>query len=246
MKRGDSRKTVLVTGATSDIGRCILAKFVENGWNVIAHYNSDVKMAGELKKDAERLGVSCKLLKADFSLKKEAQGFVEEIGGYDIDGLINNAGTYISMKHFSALTIDDMIATYMVNVFVSTLLAGALFEKMKRNGFGRIVNISSIAAKYGGSSHSLHYGCSKRALEGLTKTLAREGAEHNVLVNTIRPGVIDTKFHKKFPKDMARRVSMIPVKRMGTVGDVADMAYYLGSDKNDFITNEIIAVAGGE
>jgi 3-oxoacyl-[acyl-carrier protein] reductase len=62
----------------------------------------------------------------------------------------------------------------------------------------------------------------------------------------VRPGVIDTAFHKKFPKDMAKRIEMIPVKRMGSPGEVAETVYYLGSDKNGFITNETIAVAGGE
>ena len=92
----------------------------------------------------------------------------------------------------------------------------------------------------------MHYGCSKRALEGITKTLAKEGAAYNVLINTIRPGVIDTEFHKKFPKDMKSRIEMIPMKKMGTPDDAAYMIYYLGSEENRFITNEIIAVAGGE
>lgn len=111
---------------------------------------------------------------------------------------------------------------------------------------GRIVNISSIVAKYGGSANSLAYGCSKRALEGLTKILAREGAGYNILVNTIRPGVIDTVFHRKFPKDMDKRIAMIPVKRMGRPMDVAGMVYFLGSEKNNFITNQVVTVSGGE
>ncbi len=134
----------------------------------------------------------------------------------------------------------------MVNVFAAIAIAGRVFPGMQERGFGRIVNISSVAAKFGGSSHSLHYGCSKRALEGLTRTLAREGAAGNVLVNTVRPGVIDTDFHKRFPKDMARRIAMIPVRRMGTPDEVADMVFFLGSGHNTFITNQTLAVSGGE
>ena len=119
-------------------------------------------------------------------------------------------------------------------------------EEMKERAFGRIVNISSIAAKYGSSSSSMHYGCSKLALEGISKTLAREGAKDNVLVNTVRPGVIDTEFHKKFPKNMEKRISMIPAQRIGKPSEVADIVYYLGSEANTFITNETITVAGGE
>jgi 3-oxoacyl-[acyl-carrier protein] reductase len=134
----------------------------------------------------------------------------------------------------------------MVNVFAPMMITSKLFIGMKERRFGRVVNISSIGAKYGGSSYSMHYGCSKRALEGLSKTIAKEGAEYNILVNTIRPGVIDTDFHKKFPKDMRKRIEQIPLKKMGKASDVADLVFYLGSDKNNFITNEIVTISGGE
>jgi NAD(P)-dependent dehydrogenase (short-subunit alcohol dehydrogenase family) len=80
----------------------------------------------------------------------------------------------------------------------------------------------------------------------MSKTLAKEGTKYNILVNTIRPGVIETDFHKKFPKDMKRRIGQIPLKKMGQPDDIADIAYYLGSEKNSFITNEIITISGGE
>lgn len=92
----------------------------------------------------------------------------------------------------------------------------------------------------------MHYGCTKLALEGLTETIAKEGAEHNVLANTVRLRAIDTEFHKKFPKNMEKRVSIIPLKKIGTPKNVADMVHYLGSDKNNFITNEIITISGRE
>jgi len=142
--------------------------------------------------------------------------------------------------------LQDIHRTFMINAFVPFVISSAVFIKMKRNNFGRIVNISSIAAKYGGSAYSMHYGCSKRALEGITKTLSKEGASCNVLVNTVRPGVIDTDFHKKFPKDMQERIKIIPLKRMGQVEEVADMVFFLSSDKNTFITNQTIGVSGGE
>lgn len=239
-------KNVLITGATSGIGHEIAVRFAEKGWNVICHYFSSDEKAEELKKLIEGCNVNCSLIKADFLKKADVEEMISKLSGYNIDSLINNAGTYIVSKHFSELTFDDIAGTFAVNVFAPMLLTVSIFMKMKDRHFGRIVNISSIAAKYGGSSQSMHYGSSKHALEGMAKTLAKEGAEHNVLVNTVRPGVIDTDFHKKFPKDMAKRIDMIPVKRMGIPKDVADMVYYLGSDVNTFITNEVITVAGGE
>lgn len=242
----DSKRTVLITGGTSGIGSAIAACFAEGGWNILLHYFSSGRKANELKKMIEQSGVDCHILRADLASEKEIQGFLCETEKFGIDTLINNAGTYFVNKHFSELTLRDLTATFTVNTFAPMLLSVKIFSRMKEKLFGRIVNISSIAAKYGGSRNSMHYGSSKRAMEGLAKTLAREGAEYNILVNTIRPGVIDTEFHKKFPKDMTKRIAMIPMKKMGGPADIADMAYYLGSEKNHFITNEIITIAGGE
>ena len=239
-------RTVFITGATSGIGMAIAIRFAEEGWNVLCHYHSSDENGIKLKRMIDNLGVSCHLLKADLSSTRQIRSLNNKLEEFKIDSLINNAGTYTVNKHFKELTIEDITGTFMVNTFAPMLLSSSIFMGMKERRFGRIVNVSSIAAKYGGSSYSMHYGCSKLALEGLTKTLAREGAEYNVLVNTIRPGVIDTEFHKKFPKDMFKRIAMIPMRRMGTPEDVADMVYYLGSDMNRFITNETIAVSGGE
>lgn len=245
--RGKGRsKTVLVTGSSGGIGRAISLRFAEEGWNVLCHYRSSDKKALELKKNINDLGADCRILKVDLSSKSELKNFVKEIRKIGIDSLINNAASHVKSAHYSELTADILEDTFMINTFAPMLLASAVFERMKKRQFGRIVNISSIAAKYGGSEFSMHYGASKRALEGLTKTLAREGAPHNVLVNTIRPGVIDTDFYKKFPKDMKKRIAMIPMKRMGRPEDIAEMAYYFGSGKNSFITNQTITIAGGE
>ncbi len=239
-------KTALITGATSGIGREIAIKFAREGWDIICHYYSSEKRANKLEKVIKNLNVNCHRIKADLSLKDQLHGFVNKLEKFIIDVIVNNAGTYMVNKYFSELTVDEVSKTFMVNVFAPMMITGKLFIGMKERRFGRIVNISSIAAKYGGSSYSMHYGCSKRALEGLSKTLAKEGAEYNILVNTIRPGVIDTDFHKRFPKDMKKRIEQIPLKKMGIPEDVADIVYYLGSDKNNFITNEIITVSGGE
>lgn len=240
------KKAVFITGATSDIGRAIALKFANNGWNIICHYHSDEGKARELKKIIGSQDVDCFLLKADLSEESQIESIADSLKKYRLDSVINNAGTYAVSKHFSDLTIGDISKTFMVNVFAPIVLTSAVFLSMKERRFGRIVNISSIAAKYGGSGYSMHYGCSKRAIEGITKTLAKEGAEYNVLVNTVRPGVIDTEFHKKFPKNMKRRIGIIPLKKMGKPNDIADMVYYLGSDRNNYITNETITIAGGE
>lgn len=247
-KKREKRRTVLLTGATGGIGREIALKFAENGWNLICHFYSSKRKANKLKKELDLLGAKSRFIQADFASKKDISTFLSKVKAHSIDAnsFINNAGTYVANKHFSKLTIHDIIGTFTLNAFTPMLLAIKVFEQMKKRKFGRIINVSSIAAKYGGSSSSLAYGCAKLAVEGMTRTLAREGAKYNVLVNTLRLGVIDTDFHKKFPKDMEKRISMIPMQRMGTAKEAAEMAFYLGSEKNSFITNEIVTVSGGE
>lgn len=239
-------KTVLITGITGGIGKAMAIEFAGAGWNILGHYYSQDEKAYEFKAEVERKGVRINLLQADFSKETDINRFIDCLKAYRIDSLINNAGTYVVSRHFSELSGDEFNAVFMVNVFAPMKIAAAVFEPMRKRKFGRIINISSIAAKYGGANNSLHYGAAKRALEGVTKTLAREGASDNVFVNTVRPGLIDTEFHKKFPKDMAKRVSMVPLKKMGMPEDIAGIVYYLGSDRNNFITDEIITVAGGE
>lgn len=246
MNNNSDRKKVMITGVTSGIGSAIALAFAKNNWDIVGHFNSVGDKVDNLKKELDQYPVELELLKADLLSQKEIRGLIDRLEEYKIDALVNNAGTCVVTRHFSELSADEINCSFMVNAVAPMLLSSSLFMKMKERGFGRIVNVSSIAAKYGGSSHSMHYGCAKMAQEGITKTLAREGAGFDVLVNTVRPGVIDTDFHKKFPKDMKKRIDMIPMKKIGTPEDVAGMAYYLGSDKNKFITNEIITIAGGE
>jgi 3-oxoacyl-[acyl-carrier protein] reductase len=240
-----NKRTVLITGATGGIGSNIAKLFAEKGWNVVGQYCSSKEKANTLVGSLKKYDINLKLLQADFTQESDINAFLSKLT-MPIDSLINNSGSYYVMKHFSELNLEELNCAFMINTFVPILLTSKIFLNMKKNGFGRIVNISSIASKYGGSSHSMHYGCAKRALEGITKTLARKGAEYDVLVNTIRPGVINTAAHEKFKKDMKARISLIPMKRKGSPKDIAKMAYYLGSEENNFITNEIVTISGGE
>lgn len=241
------KKTVLITGITGGIGSAIALQFAKEGWNVLGQYHSSPQKMQALKEAIGKFKGECSSFRANFVSKTELGQFINHLKKYKIDSLVNNAGGYVAKRHFEKLTAEDLIDTFMLNTFAPILIATHLFVQMQKRKYGRIVNISSIAAKYGGGfTYSMHYGCAKRALEGLTKTLARQGAKDNILVNTIRPGVIDTDFHKKTRKDINKRIGLIPLQKMGKPEDIAKMVFYLASDQNEFITNEIVTVAGGE
>ena len=239
-------KTVLITGASGGIGRELSILFVKNNWNVLCHYNSSRKNIDNLEKYFIENNFNYHFIQSDFSNKNNIDNFVEEVNKFNIDSIINNAGISIKENRQDEVDLLKTMELFLINVFSAMAITKKLFGRMKNNKFGRIVNISSIGAKYGSSISSLPYGCSKLALEGITKTFAREGAEYNILVNTIRLGVINTEFHRKFSKNMKDRISLIPLKKMGDPKDIVEMIYYLGSENNNFITNEIIAIAGGE
>lgn len=231
---------VLITGAGTGIGLSCVKKFLAQGWEVVAHYNRSAQSLKSLAKQNKSL----KLIQADFVHKKEVLKFIDEVKKLNLTALINNAGIH-DFSRDEADRIDGIQKVLMVNTVVPVLLAEAALERMKDNARGTIVNVSSIGVKYGSNAKTIFYGISKGGLESMTKSLAREGAAHNVLVNTVRVGVTDTSFHDKLGKNMDERTKLIPLKRMATPDEIAGFIYHLSAE-NTFITGETIAIAGGE
>ena len=125
---------------------------------------------------------------------------------------------------------DSWDKTFHLNARAPFFLAQSAFEYMKDHGGGKIINISSISVKYGGSSQTLHYGAAKSVLETVTLGLSKAGARHNILVNTVRGGFIDTPMHQKLGRNnLEKRISMIPLKRAGSPKDMAGMILFLAS-----------------
>ena len=241
-------KKVLITGASGGIGEDMALLFAEYGAVLGLHYNSGKEAADLLLREVKKRGAEAGLFQADLVLDSGetlVDDFIKHFGGIDI--LINNAGAVFGFKDF--LELDDMSweKTFKLNAQAPFFMARRAFADMKKNNGGKIINISSVAAKYGGSERSLHYGAAKAALEAETIGLARAGAKCGILVNAIRGGFIDTPFHEKLgSKNIKERVQLIPLKRAGRPEDVASMALYLASEAGDFITGEIITVAGGD
>lgn len=229
-------RVALITGGSSDIGKKIVQKFLDNNVKVIAQFNST-----EIDIESENL----KTIKCSFNKKKDLEDFVQTVFECEssIDFLINATGI-IENRNFLECSMEVINEVFQVNFFSHAYLMKTFFPIMVRNKFGRIVSLSSIGLKFGGSMNSAYYSASKSALEAITRSYAKFGAQSNVLCNTIRVGVIDTKIHKN--KDMVERSKMIPVNRLGRPEEIAEMVFFLCSDKSDFITGQEFAVSGGE
>jgi NAD(P)-dependent dehydrogenase (short-subunit alcohol dehydrogenase family) len=235
-------KNVLVTGAGTGIGLATVKEFLEKDWTVVAHYNQSINALNQLQK---RVGKSqLMLVKADFSREEALKKFCKDIEKISLDAVVNNAGVYdFSLK--AGNRIKDLQKISLVNMIAPTLIAEAAMKTMKAQKRGAIVNISSIGVKYGSGAANVFYSMSKSGVEALTRSLAREGASFNILVNAVRPGVTDTEFHAKMGKNMEQRKQLIPLKRLAKPEEIAKFIYFLCAE-NTYITSETLAIAGGE
>jgi len=242
-------KRILVTGASSGIGACIADLFGSYGAVVGVHYRGNEKGATDIVNNIKKQGGKAEAFQGDLldaSVgEKLIESFVSAFGRIDI--LVNNAGGVYGAEHFLEIDEEAWDNTFALNVKTPFFLAKKAFSFMTQQGGGKIINISSISAKYGGSPETLHYGAAKAALDSLTVGLARAGAQYNILVNSVRGGFVDTPFHKKIGRsNLEDRIKLIPLKRAGQPIDIARMVLFLASSAGDYITGEIFTVAGGD
>ena len=242
-------KKILVTGASTGIGASIVNLFSLYGAHVGIHYSTSKKEAKKLRNAIVNKKGKAEIFQADLlnakMRKSLIKSFIDVFGRIDV--LINNAGGIYGFKHFLELDEKSWDRTFALNAKAPFLLARDVFSLMKEKDGGKIINISSISAKYGGSVNSLHYGAAKAALDAISVGLAREGAKHNILVNSIRCGFIDTPFHKKIGRqNLEDRIKLTLLKRAGQPIDIARMVLFLASNAGDYITGEVFTVAGGD
>lgn len=249
MCQGVRDKKVLITGASGAIGACTARLLASHGAAVGLHYHTNRRAAQLLCCEIRRLGGIADCFPADLVEHATAcrliRAFTRRFKRIDV--LINNAGAVLGHRPMTELDERSWDATFALNVKAPFFLAQEAFRWMRRHGGGKIINISSVAAKYGGSPTTTHYGAAKAALEAVTVGLARLGAPRRILVNAIRPGFIDTPFHRKMGRtDLASRIRLIPLQRAGQPLDVARLALYLVSEGGDYITGEVFTVSGGD
>jgi 3-oxoacyl-[acyl-carrier protein] reductase len=240
-------KTVLITGASRGIGAAAAKLFADCGANVIINYNRNRRMADAVLKQITIGGGSARLFKADISNNDECQAMIDwavkEFGTLDI--LVNNAGIWTESA-IESMTSEILAETINCNLNGSFCCTTAAVTYMKKSQSGNIIFISSTAGQRGEAYHS-HYAASKGALISLTKSLAAELAKHNIRVNCVAPGWVDTDMsHEELiSEDGPKYLSLIPLGRAGTAEEIAWPILFLASEMAGFITGEILNVNGG-
>jgi 3-oxoacyl-[acyl-carrier protein] reductase len=240
-------KRVLVTGSSSGIGQAAAIAFARQGCFVGVHYFQTPQGGQETFRQVKALSDGC-LLCADMRQESQVSNLIEDFtaaaGGLDV--LINNAGTMIARQSIETMTLafyEDVFATNCRSVFLATRQGLPHLKQSK----GCIVNVGSVAAHHGGGGGSGIYAAAKAAVHAMTIAMAREFAPYRIRVNTVIPGLIETRFHERFSTPERRRKSAqeTPLGRNGTAEDVANVMLFLASREADFITGEYVAVNGG-
>lgn len=237
-------KTILITGASRGLGAAIAKKLAKDN-NIIINYKNSEKEALALEKELS-ISSNVKSIKADVSNINEVENMFDEIkkcfGGVDI--LINNAGIS-KVGLFQDMPVSEFKEIFDVNVFGVYNTIQFTLPHMLSKKSGSILNISSIWGS-NGASCEVAYSATKGAIESLTKSLAVELAPSNIKVNAIAPGVINTDMMKEFSdSDLALIKDDIPMMRLAEASEVAELAAFLVSDKNSYMTGQIISIDGG-
>jgi len=227
-------KVVLVTGAAGGIGSALCEKF--------SKYNAIVYQTDITKIDHPNF------IQGDISDQKFINYLVNQIIEKEgrIDILVNNAGI-CPRTALLDITYDEWRKVMDVNLTSVFYLSQAVLKIMIQNRAGAIVNLASVAGQVGGITVGAHYSSSKAGIECLTKSFAKSGAQYGIRVNAVAPGVIDTAIHKEStPEQIKQYIQSIPLGRMGTPEEVANIILVLASDLASYLTGITIGINGGQ
>ena len=249
----NNEKVAIITGSSQGLGASVAKKLAKNNINVVINYSSNRNLALEVEKFCISKNVKTLCIKADISTDSGCKKLVDETINFfgRIDILVNNAGTTKFANHskLDELSSEDFSNIYRLNVIGAYQMIKNVEPYMKKNGFGSIVNVSSIAGLTGIGS-SIAYAASKGALNTMTLSLARSLAPE-IRVNAVCPGFIGTGwFENKFGKEAFNRIvedqkKTTPLKRAGTPDDIANSVIFFCLEGGDHITGEtLIADAG--
>ena len=239
------KRLAVVTGAARGIGRAIVLELLKQG-RIVAGLDINAEQLSELEEIVKKTGFTVITKCVDITDTDQLTGTLDSLASeYNGIGiLVNNAGITRD-KLMMQMKEDDFDRVIDVNLRAAFIATTVAVRSMVRNKFGRIINLSSVAAVMGQAGSS-NYAASKAGLIGMTKSVAREVGKKNVTANCIAPGFIMTDMTDVLPdavKDAAKQI--IPVRRFGQVQDVARAVAFLAADESGYITGQVLCVDGG-
>lgn len=240
-------KAAIITGSTRGIGKDIALEFARNGANVVIHGTNEAALI-QVQGEIEELGVRCAYVAGDIgkyeTSQKLAQVCMDKFG--KIDTLVNNAGIN-SRYSFLEMPLEEWDKMLQINLTGAFYACRCVVPYMLEKGCGSIVNMSSSAGKTAHPNASISYGVSKAGINSLTQKLGYDLASSGIRVNAVCPGPIETDMSKQWTDEYREKVfSSIPIKRLGTGNDVANVVVFLASELAAFIVGESINVNGGK
>ena len=239
-------KVAFITGATRGIGRQIAITLAKEGFDIAINYRKENEDLIETKKMVEDQKVKCFTVQGDVSSFEDSERMVNDIieEFNHIDILVNNAGITKDML-LMRMKKEDFESVIGVNLVGTFNITKNVIPCMMKNRSGRIINVSSVVG-ISGNAGQTNYSASKAGIIGFTKSLAKEVGSRNILVNAVAPGFIETQMTDFLKDEVKEEISKtIPLKRMGTVEDVANVVKFLASKDSSYITGQVINIDGG-
>lgn len=239
-------QVALITGGTRGIGREIALTLAKQGYDIALNYRTENEELEELKNMIEKEQVECLLVKGDVSHFEECEQFVKQIIEKfgKIDVLVNNAGITKDTL-LARMKKEDFEQVLEVNLVGTFNVTKNVISYMMKARKGRIINISSVVG-ISGNAGQTNYAASKAGIIGFTKSLAKEVASRNILVNSIAPGFIKTNMTEVLKEEIKQEIAKnIPMQRLGEPKDVAGVVKFLVSEDSSYITGQVIQVDGG-
>lgn len=240
------KKVAVITGGTTGIGRQIAITLAKNGYDIAIIYLSENEDVLKTKNAIESTGNKCFMVRGDISKFDECEDAINQIIKIynKIDVLVNNAGITKDML-LMRMKKEDFEQVIDVNLKGTFNVTRNVIQYMIKEKSGKIINIASVVG-IAGNVGQTNYSASKAGIIGFTKSLAKEVASRNILVNAVAPGCIKTNMTDILNDKIKENIiQSIPLKRIGMPEDVANLVKFLASDENNYITGQVINVDGG-